>query len=70
LIKVGVTEPQWRQKQRWPFAEEAKQSIWSSPLNHLKPINGAPTKVANAAPWCLRHIEQWQWTIMLNGPLT
>jgi hypothetical protein len=29
---------------------------------------GAIANVANAEPWCLRHIEQWQCDIAVNGP--
>lgn len=26
--------------------------------------------VANAAPWDFRHIEQWQFPMNVNGPVT
>src|ERR1700761_8964933 len=69
LTNIGVTEPHIEQKERVPTSV-VNVAIASCPDTQRKPVKGAATKVANGAPWCLRHLEQWQFTIMENGPST
>src|SRR6185312_3427900 len=58
FITIGVIEPQTRQNPGVPPDGDTYFAIESSPDTHRKPASGALTKVANAAPWRLRHIEQ------------
>ena len=60
---VGATEPQVRQKGRSPFSDERYTATASSPASQRKLPVPPIRKVANIAPWCLRHMEQWQCTM-------
>src|SRR5271155_4726744 len=64
---IGTVDPQTLQLLRTPCGEDWYLNRASSPRTQRKPSSGADTYVANAAPWCLRHIEQWQLIIELKG---
>src|SRR6185503_2220916 len=65
---IGATEPQLRQCERTPCVDDVYSATESSPRSQRKPKCEAATNVANGAPCCLRHIEQWQCIIAVNGP--
>jgi hypothetical protein len=57
LIVSG--DPQFLHRLRCTVAELSK--VWRSPpLVHRKPALGKIERVTNAAPWSIRHTEQWQ----------
>ena len=63
----GTTEPQRGQNGRGRASGAAwKRRIFSAPRSQRNAAAGADTKLANAAPCALRHIEQWQWATRLD----
>src|SRR5262249_16245628 len=67
-IGEGATDPHVPQKRRMAFADDGYALTACSPLIHRKPEAAVHAKVANGAPWCLRHIEQWQCMRFWSGP--
>jgi hypothetical protein len=64
---AGATEPHVRQYERDPCSDERNLATASSPASQWNEASGVNAYVANGAPWCLRHIEQWQCIIIVSG---
>jgi hypothetical protein len=55
---VGSVEPQRVQNCRSVPGDDSKRPIRSVPPSQRNPLDAPTTKLANAAPCALRHIEQ------------
>jgi hypothetical protein len=50
--------------------DDSKLDNSSSPRSQRKAARGTGMTVENAAPWVLRQVVQWQWTIGPAGAST
>ncbi len=53
--------PQWLQKLRVPWSEDANRTSSDFPDSSANCSFGARNHVTKPAPWMRRHMEQWQW---------